>query len=140
MCNVAFHLGSIYVLFGKQTLYYPPLLVLESLGASAYTFGRHRVNIVSLAYYGGLMRLGGRGLALSCAGRKRVCLSIHGDAGSGWSHSGVVRALGQQQHSVSAMDVAENPTVQGTGKSSSCAVPMVYRVPTLDAALARNSP
>ena len=63
MCNVAFHLGSIYVLFGKQALYYPPLLVLESLGASAYTFGRHRVNIASLACYGGLMRLGGRGLA-----------------------------------------------------------------------------
>src|SRR5271170_2103687 len=47
MCNVAFHLGSIYVLFGKQALYYPPLLVLESLGASAYTFGRHRVNNAS---------------------------------------------------------------------------------------------
>jgi len=48
---------------------------------------------------------------LSCTGRKRVCLSIHGDADSGWRHSGVVRALGQQQHSVSAVDVAESPTV-----------------------------
>jgi hypothetical protein len=57
------------------------------------------------------MRLGGRGLALSCAGRKRVCLSIHGDAGSSWRHSDVVGALGQQQHSVSAVDVAESPTV-----------------------------
>src|SRR4051794_12866196 len=81
MRNVAFHLGSIYVLFGKQALYYPPLLVLESLGGGAYIFGRHRVNIVTLACYGGLMRLGGRGLALSCTGTKRVCLSIHGDAG-----------------------------------------------------------
>jgi hypothetical protein len=67
---------------------------------------------------------------LSCAGRKRVCLSIHEDAGSGWRHSGVVWVLGQQQHNVSAVDVAESPTVQATGKSSSYAVPMVYRVPT----------
>ena len=81
------------------------------------------------------MRLGGRGVALSCTGRKRVFLSIHGDAGSGWRHSGVVKALGQQQHSVFAVDVAESPTVQGIGKSSSCAVPMYYCVLTRDPVL-----
>src|ERR1700733_2445191 len=102
MCNVAFYLGSIYVLFGKQTLYYPLLLVLESLGASAHTFDRHRVNIVTLACYGGLMRLGGRRLALFVL-RQKAGLLVYSRGywivlDRGWRHSRVVRALSQHQH------------------------------------------
>ena len=58
------------------------------------------------------MRLGGRGLASFVRRQKAGLLVLFtGMLGRGWHHSGVVRALGQHQHSVSAVDVAESPTV-----------------------------
>ena len=80
--NIAFHLGSIFILFGEQTFYYPPLLVLEPFGAGSYIFARHGVHVVTLDCEGSLTRLGGHRPALSCAGMKRVWLSVHWDSRS----------------------------------------------------------